>query len=80
MIEALKNGLKRLQLDYVDLVYAHRPDYNTPLEEQCRAFSWLIDHGYAHYWGTSEWEPERIAAAIILCREKGLHEPVIEQC
>jgi len=67
-------------LDYVDLVYAHRPDYETPLEETCRAFSWIIDKGYAHYWGTSEWQADRITAAITLCREKGLHEPVVDQC
>ena len=80
IIEGMRSSLARLQLDYVDLIYAHRPDYDTPLEEQCRAFSWLIDQGYAHYWGTSEWGADRITAAISICRDKGLHEPVIDQC
>jgi aryl-alcohol dehydrogenase-like predicted oxidoreductase len=43
VIEGLRNSLKRLELDYVDMVYAHRPDYTTPLEETVRAFSWCID-------------------------------------
>lgn len=55
IIEGMRNSLKRLQVDYVDIVFAHRPDYDTPLEETVRAFSWLIDKGMAHYWGTSEW-------------------------
>jgi aryl-alcohol dehydrogenase-like predicted oxidoreductase len=55
IIEGTRASLSRLQLDYVDIIFAHRPDYKTPLEEQVRAFSWLIDNGLAHYWGTSEW-------------------------
>jgi len=52
----MNNSLKRLQLDYVDVVFAHRPDYlYTPLEETLRAFDWLINNGKALYWGTSEW-------------------------
>jgi len=53
IIEGTKNSLKRLQMDYVDIIFSHRPDLRTPLEETCRAFSWLIEHGYAFYWGTS---------------------------
>ena len=60
IIEGTRNCLKRLQTDYVDLIYAHRPDYDTPLEETVRAFSWLIDNGLALYWGTSEWTAVRI--------------------
>jgi len=55
VIEGMRNSLKRLQLEYADIVFAHRPDYDTPLEEQVRAFSWLIDNGLTRYWGTSEW-------------------------
>lgn len=55
IIEGTKASLKRLQLDYVDIIFAHRPDYSAPLEEIVRGFSWLIDNGLAHYWGTSEW-------------------------
>lgn len=53
--EGVKNSLKRLQLDYVDIVFCHRFDHETPLEEVARAFTELIQEGYIHYWGTSEW-------------------------
>lgn len=79
IIEGLKGSLKRLQLDYVDIVFAHRPDKTVPLEETCRAFSWLIDKNLAFYWGTSEWSAVEIAEAIELCKAKGLHAPVVEQ-
>jgi len=55
IIEGLRNSLKRLELEYVDIVFAHRPDPATPLEETVRAFSWCIDQGMARYWGTSKW-------------------------
>ncbi len=58
IIEGTKGSLKRLQLDYVDVIFAHRYDDFTPLEEVCRAFSWVIDQGLAFYWGTSEWSSE----------------------
>lgn len=58
LIEATRNSLKRLQLDYVDLLFAHRPDEETPIEETVRAFSWMVSKGWAHYWGTSEWSAE----------------------
>jgi aryl-alcohol dehydrogenase-like predicted oxidoreductase len=64
IIEGALGGLKRLQLDYVDVIFAHRPDRFTPLEEVCRAFSWLIENNKALYWGTSEWDPDTIAEAI----------------
>lgn len=55
IIIGLSNSLKRLDLTYVDIVFAHRYDPQTPLEEVCRAFDWVVRHGWAHYWGTSEW-------------------------
>jgi len=55
-------------MKYVDIIFAHRPELDTPLEEICRAFSWLIEKGYAFYWGTSEWPAAMIADAIDLCR------------
>ncbi|KAL4500368.1 hypothetical protein ABPG72_003319 [Tetrahymena utriculariae] len=55
IIEGLNNSLAKLQLDYVDLVFCHRFDDETPLEEVCRTFDALIKSGKAHYWGTSEW-------------------------
>ena len=79
-MEGLKNSLKRMELDYVDVVFAHRPDYETPLEETCRAYSWLIDQGLAFYWGTSEWTAERITDAIQTCERLNLHKPICDQC
>jgi aryl-alcohol dehydrogenase-like predicted oxidoreductase len=63
IIESMRNSLKRLQMEYVDICYAHRPDYETPLEETVRAFSWCIDKGLSRYWGTSEWPAVRIEEA-----------------
>jgi len=74
----MKESLARLQLDYVDIVLAHRFDLHVPLEEVCEAFSFLIDQGLAFYWGTSTWPNDMIAAAIEYCRAKKLHEPVLE--
>jgi len=80
IIEGLNNSLKRLDLDYVDIVFSHRPDYDTPLEETCRAFHTLIEQGKAHYWGTSEWPVEVIVEGINICEKYSLHKPVVEQC
>lgn len=63
IIEGMKNSLKRLQMDYVDVVLAARPDPTTPLEETVRAFSWLVDQGLIHYWGTSMWPPALVERA-----------------
>jgi aryl-alcohol dehydrogenase-like predicted oxidoreductase len=59
-VRTLQASLKRMDVDYVDLVFAHRPDINTPIEETVRAFNWLIDNGHAFYWGTSEWTAQQI--------------------
>lgn len=64
IIEGLEASLSRLQLKYVDIVYAHRPDRLTPMEETVRAFNFVIDQGMALYWGTSEWSPDEIAEAV----------------
>jgi len=79
IVEGLRNSLKRLQMDYVDVVFCHRPDFETPLEETCRAMSYVIDQGMAFYWGTSEWPADRIAKAIELCERLNLHKPIVEQ-
>ena len=55
IVEGMNACLRRLQLDYVDVVFCHRPDTSTPLEETCRAMDHLIQKGQAFYWGTSEW-------------------------
>lgn len=79
VIEGVNNALKRLQLDYVDLVFCHRPDRNTPIEETVRAFDQIIRSGKAFYWGTSEWSAAEIMRADGLARQYGLTPPVMEQ-
>ncbi|CAI2373146.1 unnamed protein product [Moneuplotes crassus] len=79
IIEATKSSLKRMDLEYCDIVYAHTFDPETPLEETCRAFNWLIKKGYALYWGTSSWPEDIIMKAIKLCDEKGWDRPIVEQ-
>jgi aryl-alcohol dehydrogenase-like predicted oxidoreductase len=79
LFEGLKDSLARMQLDYVDLVYCHREDPSTPIEETVRAMSFLIDQGMALYWGASEWSPTTIAIAIETATRLSLHKPVMEQ-
>lgn len=79
IIEGLDAALARLGLAYVDLVYAHRPDRNTPIEETVRAFNHVIQHGKALYWGTSEWSAVEIAAATQVADRLGLVAPLMEQ-
>ncbi len=79
IIEGTKNSLKRLQLDYVDIIFCHRADMETPVEETCRAFDYLINQGKTFYWGTSEWPADRIMDAFRVCEKLGLHKPVVEQ-
>jgi aryl-alcohol dehydrogenase-like predicted oxidoreductase len=55
LMEGIANSLKRLQMDYVDVLFCHRPDLDTPLEETCRAMHDIINSNRAFYWGTSEW-------------------------
>lgn len=80
IIEGTRNSLKRLQLDYVDVLYCHRPDYETPLEETCAAMNWIIEEGWAFYWGTSEWPADRTSKAIEICEREGFHKPIVDQC
>ena len=79
IIEGLKQSLKRLQMDYVDVVFCHRPDKNTPIEETCRAMNYVIDHGMAFYWGTSEWDADQIMLAYKICEKLNLMRPIVEQ-
>ena len=72
-------SLKRLGLDYVDLIYAHRPDRQTPIEETVRAFNHLINTGKALYWGTSEWNADEIAQAWRYADKLGMIGPLMEQ-
>lgn len=79
IVEGVDNSLKRLQLDYVDLLFCHRPDYQTPIEETVRAMNWIINQGKAFYWGTSEWPVESIMEAYHIARREHLIPPVMEQ-
>ena len=63
IIEHVRNSLKRLQLDYVDVVFCHRYDRYAPLEETCRAMDWVVNQGLAHYLGTSQWTASQIMEA-----------------
>jgi aryl-alcohol dehydrogenase-like predicted oxidoreductase len=71
--------LARLELEYVDIVYAHRPDRLTPMEETVRAFNHVIDKGWAFYWGTSEWSADEISEACGIAKSLGLIGPIVEQ-
>jgi voltage-dependent potassium channel beta subunit len=77
--EACRNSLKRLQLDYLDLFFCHRPDPNTPIEETVRAMDDLIHQGKILYWGTSEWSAADIMRAHSIAREYDLTPPTMEQ-
>jgi aryl-alcohol dehydrogenase-like predicted oxidoreductase len=80
IIEGLRASLKRLDLEYVDVVYAHRPDRLTPMEETVRAFNHVIEtKGWALYWGTSEWAADEIAEACGIAKQLGLIGPIVEQ-
>lgn len=79
LMQAIDGSLKRLQLDYVDLVFCHRADPNTPIEETVRAMSDMITQGKAMYWGTSEWTADEIRAAYEIAERHHLHKPVMEQ-
>lgn len=80
VIEGMKNSLKRLDYDYVDVVFCHRFEGETPMEEICRAFDWVIRKGWAFYWGTSEWTHDQIAEANLVCDKYNLIKPIAEQC
>jgi len=75
----MKNSLKRLKHEYVDVVFCHRPESETPLLETCRAMNYLIEEGYAFYWGTSMWKADTIYKAISLCELHNLIKPSVEQ-
>ncbi|KAK9710849.1 hypothetical protein K7432_008180 [Basidiobolus ranarum] len=79
IVEGLNASLQRLQLDYVDIVFAHRPDPDTPMEEIVRAFNHVIDQGKAFYWGSSEWNAQQITEAHLIAKELKLIGPSVEQ-
>uniref|UniRef100_A0A2I3TWB0 Voltage-gated potassium channel subunit beta-2 n=1 Tax=Pan troglodytes TaxID=9598 RepID=A0A2I3TWB0_PANTR len=75
----LKASLERLQLEYVDVVFANRPDPNTPMEETVRAMTHVINQGMAMYWGTSRWSSMEIMEAYSVARQFNLTPPICEQ-
>jgi voltage-dependent potassium channel beta subunit len=79
VIEACHAALRRLQVEYLDLYFCHRPDPNTPIEETVRAMHTLIEQGKVLYWGTSEWSAQQITEAYGIARELRLHPPSMEQ-
>ncbi len=79
LLEGMRGSLDRLHLDYVDLVFCHRPDPTTPIEETVWAMHDILERGQALYWGTSEWPAADIVAAIEIADRHHLHKPVTEQ-
>jgi voltage-dependent potassium channel beta subunit len=79
LMQAIDGSLARFGLDFIDLVYCHRPDPHTPIEETVHAMSDMITRGKALYWGTSEWSAAEIRAAWDIADRHHLHKPVVEQ-
>ena len=79
LAQAIDGSLERFGLDFVDLVFCHRPDPKTPIEETVWAMSDMISQGKALYWGTSEWNADDIRAAYDIADRHHLHKPVVEQ-
>lgn len=79
LLEGTRNCLKRLQLDYVDLLFCHRPDPHTPIEETVLAMDSLVRSGQTLYWGTSEWSADQITKAIEFAKDYRAIAPVMEQ-
>lgn len=77
--EGTEAALKRLQTDYVDLLFCHRPDLYTPIEETVWAMNQMINEGKALYWGTSEWSAQQIRKAYDFARQEHLRPPLMEQ-
>jgi len=79
VFEACNNSLKRMQLEYLDMYFCHRPDKNTPMEETVRTMHELILQGKILYWGTSEWSAQEIMEAYSVARQYNLTPPTMEQ-
>ncbi|KAJ6483550.1 NADP-dependent oxidoreductase domain-containing protein [Mycena vitilis] len=80
IIEGTQECLERLQLTYVDIIFAHRCDITVPIEEIVRAFNYVIEKGWAFYWGTSEWTAQQIEEAHHVATRLNLIAPIAEQC
>lgn len=79
LLEGTRNSLRRLQMDYVDLLFCHRPDPDTSIEETVLAMDYIVRNGYAFYWGTSEWSVAQIESAYQIAKQLGCIKPSMEQ-
>ena len=79
LMQAIDGSLERFGLDFLDVVYCHRADPDTPIEETVEAMSDIIESGRAHYWGTSEWTADEIRAAWDIADRRNLRKPITEQ-
>ena len=79
LMQAIDGSLQRFGLEHIDLIYCHRADPHTPIDETVRAMSDIITQGKALYWGTSEWSADEIRAAWTVADRHGWHRPVMEQ-
>ncbi|HSM56135.1 MAG TPA: aldo/keto reductase [Candidatus Sulfomarinibacteraceae bacterium] len=79
VVEACHQALRRLKIDYLDLYFCHRPDYDTPIEETVRAMTDLIRQGKVLYWGTSEWTARQLTEAFEVAHRHHLQPPTMEQ-
>ena len=79
LMQAIDGSLQRFGLEHIDLIYCHRPDPHTPVEETARAMNDIINQGKALYWGTSEWSAADIRAAWEVAARHGWHQPLMEQ-
>jgi voltage-dependent potassium channel beta subunit len=80
LYEGTKASLARMGLEYVDLLFCHRPDPRTPIEETVRGMNNLIDRGFTFYWGTSEWSSQQLQEAKAVATSLGLVPPLMDQC
>ncbi len=79
LVEGTRNSLRRMRLSYIDIVFCHRPDPVTPMEETVRAMDYIIKSGYAFYWGTSEWSTAQIREAFRVAEKYNCILPIAEQ-
>ncbi len=79
IVEGVDAARKRFNLEHLDLVFCHRPDLHTPIEETVRAMNHVIDRGWAFYWGTSEWSADQLREAWRVADRLGLIGPLMEQ-
>mgnify|MGYP000393767509 CR=1 FL=1 len=80
LMEGVNSSLKRLQMDYVDVLHLHRYDLSTSTEELCYGIKTLLEQGKILYWGTSEWPASRIMEAMLICDKIGCPRPIADQC